>query len=123
MFVADLFHPVGGLAVKLLLNGDMGHRCRCRGAMPVLLTWRNPDHIPRTDFFDRPAPTLYPAAACRHDQILAQRVGVPCCPGAGLERDTGAENTRRSGRVEERVNAYRAGEIICPALAGANRFV
>jgi hypothetical protein len=24
LFVADLFHPVGRLAVKLLLNGDMG---------------------------------------------------------------------------------------------------
>ena len=26
LFVADLFHPVHRLAVKLFLNGDMGHR-------------------------------------------------------------------------------------------------
>ena len=41
LFVADLFHPVDGLAVELFLNGDMGHGRGWRGAMPVLLTGRN----------------------------------------------------------------------------------
>ena len=25
LFVADFFHPVGGLAVEVFLNGDVGH--------------------------------------------------------------------------------------------------
>src|SRR6266566_9842624 len=32
LFVADLFHPVGGLAVELFLNGDVRHGRGCRGA-------------------------------------------------------------------------------------------
>jgi hypothetical protein len=34
LFVADLFHPVGTLAVQHLHDGDMGHRGGSRGAIP-----------------------------------------------------------------------------------------
>ena len=47
LFIANVFHPVGGLSVDLLLNGHMGHRRGCRGPMPVFLTGRNPDHVTR----------------------------------------------------------------------------
>ena len=53
--------------------------------MPMFLTRRDPDHVTRPNFLDRAAPALYQAAASRHDQSLAQRVGVPRRPGAGLK--------------------------------------
>jgi hypothetical protein len=49
LFVADLFQPVDGLAVELFLNGDVGHGRGGRGAMPVLLARRDPDHVARPD--------------------------------------------------------------------------
>ena len=79
---------------------------------------RDPDHITRPDFLDLASPALHAAAAGRHDQGLAERVGVPCCPGAGLEGDTGAERTCRSGWLEQGVNAHRAGKILGRSLAG-----
>src|ERR1019366_3555000 len=112
LFVADFFHPVGRLAVKLLDNGNVRHGRCWRSTAPVLLSRRKPDHVTRPDFFDWTTPALHPAAPGRHNQGLAQRVGVPCRSSAGLEGDTGAENPRRRGRVEERVNSHRAGEIL-----------
>ena len=88
MIVADLFHPVNGLAGELFLDSDVRHCRAWCGAVPVFLTWRSPDHVARLNFLDRIAPALYPSAASRHDQGLAQRVGVPCRTGAGLECDT-----------------------------------
>src|SRR5579859_630194 len=46
LFVADLFHPIDGLAIELFLNSDMGHRGGWCGTMPMFLTRREPDHIP-----------------------------------------------------------------------------
>src|ERR1039457_6470630 len=110
LFVADLFHPVGTLAVQHLHNGDMGHRGGGCGAMPVLLTGREPDHISRPNFLNRAAPALYSTTTGRHNQGLSQRVCVPCCSSAGLEGDTGAEHTRRSGRIEQRSEERRVGK-------------
>ena len=45
---------------------------------------------PGPDFLDGASPALRPAATGRHDQSLAQRMSVPCGPGAGLECDAGA---------------------------------
>src|SRR6266851_587117 len=118
LFVADLFHPVGGLAVETFLNGDVRHGRGCRGTVPMFLTRREPDHVPRPNFLNRTPPALYPAAASRHDQGLAQRVAVPCCPSAGLERDTGADRACRSGCLEQGVNAYRAGKVLGRSFAG-----
>src|SRR5205814_1977961 len=88
LFVSDVLHPLDHLAVELLLDCDVGHGRGRRGTVPVLFARRKPDHVPRPDFLDRAAPPLCAAAAGRHDQRLAQRVGVPRRPGAGLERDT-----------------------------------
>src|SRR4051812_41466145 len=63
LVVADLFEPVDGLAVELLLDGDMAHRRGWAGAVPVLFAGREPDHVARPDVFDRPALALSPAAA------------------------------------------------------------
>src|SRR5487761_717213 len=110
LFVADLFHPVDNLTVELFLNGDVRHGRGRRGPMPVLLTWRNPDHITRPDFLNRASPSLGPAATGRHDQGLAQRVGVPCRASARLESDGGALNKRRIGRLKKRIDTYGASE-------------
>lgn len=88
--IADLFHPLDGFTVEMLLNSDMRHPGGCRGSMPVFLTRRYPDDITWPNVLDLTAPLLNPARARRHDQRLAQRVGVPCAPSAGLERDAGA---------------------------------
>jgi hypothetical protein len=53
LFVADLFHPVDGLAVELFLNGDVRHGRGRRSTMPMLLARGEPDHVTRPDFFDR----------------------------------------------------------------------
>src|SRR5512137_1392815 len=45
LLVADLFHPVRGLAVEIFLNGDVGHGCGRRSAVPVLLARQDRDHI------------------------------------------------------------------------------
>src|SRR5205085_9098502 len=104
--------------VELFLSGDWRHGCAWRAAVPVLLARREPDHVTRPNWLDRAAPALCQAAARRHDQGLAQRVGVPRGPSAGLERDTGAERACRSVCLEQGVNAHRAGKILGRSFAG-----
>src|SRR6266850_4021154 len=84
LFVADLFHPVHGLAIELFLNRDMRHGSGGSGAVPMLLARREPDHVTGTSFLNRPSPALREAATRGHDEGLAQRVRVPCGPGAGF---------------------------------------
>ena len=48
----------------------------------------------------------------------AQRVGVPCGPSTGLERDTGTSQAGRIGCIEEGVNAYTAGKVLGGSFAG-----
>ena len=97
LLVADLLHPVDHLAVELFLNGDVGHGRGRRGAMPVLLAGREPDHVAGPDLLDRAALALHPAAAGRDDQRLPERMRVPGSASARLERDAGALDERRIG--------------------------
>ena len=87
LFVAHLFHPVDRFAVELFLNGDMGHRRGWSGAVPMLLTRRNPHYVTRSNYLDRTSPALCSATTSGHYQSLPQRVGVPRRSSAGLERD------------------------------------
>src|SRR5437764_2265037 len=118
LFVADLLHPVDGLAVELFLDGDVRHGRGCRGTVPMLLTRRKPDHVTRPNFLNRAPPALYQPTASRHDQGLTQRVGVPCRAGAWLERDTGAAHPCWIGCLEQGVNAYSAGKVLGRSFAG-----
>ena len=70
------------------------------------------------DFLDGTTPALDPATTGCDDQGLTERMGVPCRARARLEGDARATNARRSGRLEQRVNADCAGEIIRRPLAG-----
>jgi hypothetical protein len=84
----------------------------------MFLTRRYPDNITRPNFLDWAPPALHETAAGRHDQYLTERVGVPCGPGAGLERDTCAERACRIICLEQGVNAHRAGKILSRSFSG-----
>ena len=58
LFVADLLHPVHDLAVEFFLDGDVRHRGRRRGPVPVLLAGREPDHVAGVDFLDHDSATV-----------------------------------------------------------------
>src|SRR5688572_11798703 len=90
----------------------MAHRRRCLGAVPMLLAGCGPDHVAWADLLDRTAPALHPAATRRDNQRLAERMGVPIAAGARLERDGGTRCARRLARLEQRVDADRAGEQV-----------
>jgi hypothetical protein len=85
LFVADRFHPVNDLAVKLFLNGDVRHCGGWRGTMPVFLTWWESDHITRSNLLNRTSPALDPTTAGCYYERLAQWVTMPGSPGALLE--------------------------------------
>ena len=78
----------------------------------MLLTRRDPDNVTLPDFLDLTVPLLNPTAASHYDQGLAQRMGVPGCPSAGLERDTGAARPCRIVCLEQGVNAHSSGKIL-----------
>ena len=100
LFVADLFHPVNGPAIELLLDGDMRHGCAGCSAVPMLFAGRKPDHIAGPDFFNRPAPALRASTPGGDNQRLPQRMRVPRRSSARLKRDDGAGDTRGIGCLE-----------------------
>ena len=56
LLVSDFFHPLHGIAVGFLLDRDVGHGGGGRrGFMPMLFARGKPDHIARTEFFERGA--------------------------------------------------------------------
>src|SRR5438876_2878888 len=111
LFVADFLHPVDGLAVEPFLNRDVRHGGGWRGAVPMLLAWRKPDHIAGSNLLDRTAPSPRASAARGHDERLAQRVRVPRGPSARLERHARADHARRIDSFQQRIDAYGAGEV------------
>src|SRR5579859_4307550 len=95
LLVTHVFHPVHHLAVFLFLDGDVRHGRRRGSAVPVLLTWREPDHVAGPYFLDSTAPALRAPAARSNNQGLAQRMRVPCSPRARLKSYAGALNKGR----------------------------
>ena len=83
--VADVFHPIDDLPIFFLLNRDVSHARRRRGAMPVLLAGRNPHDIPGADLLDRPVPALNPSTASGYNERLAEGMRVPVrAPGSNV---------------------------------------
>src|SRR5215207_8442680 len=70
LFVAVLFHPVGGLSVELCLKGDVRHGRGCRGTVPMRLTRRQAHYIPRPNFLGWASPTLWQAITRCHKHGL-----------------------------------------------------
>ena len=52
----------------------------------------------------------------RHDERLSERVCVPRRPRTGFERDSRARDACGSGRLKQRIDANRSGEIDRPTL-------
>jgi hypothetical protein len=52
LFVADLFHPIGVLAVELFNDGDVRHGGSGSRTVPMLFTAWKPDDVSRTNFLD-----------------------------------------------------------------------
>ena len=80
--------------------------------MPMFLARREDHDVARTNFLDRPALALRPAAARRDDEDLTKRVRMPGRARAGLERDCIAGRTRGSSHRKQRVNADHPGELL-----------
>src|ERR1700678_715058 len=99
----------------------MGHGGVGSGAMPMLLSGREPDYVAGMDLYDGASFVLRPSAACGDDEGLAERVGVPRGPCAGLEGDAGGGNKRRIRGLKEGVDADGAGKPIRGALCGGLR--
>jgi hypothetical protein len=121
LLVSHVFHPVNDPAFKLFLNGDVHHGRSWRGSMPMLFAGRNPDHVAGTDLLNWAAPALHPAATVSHDEGLAERVRMPGGPRAWLEGDMGALNQRGLRRLNQRIEAHRAGEPVGRSLCGRSR--
>src|ERR1039458_327183 len=117
LLVAHLLHPINGFAVQLFLNGNMGHCRRWRCSVPMLLSRCKPDDIAGPDLLDWAAPALR-ATTARHDnQSLTERVRMPCGASAGLEGNTGANNTRGVTRLKQRIDLDRARKVLRWSLA------
>src|SRR5438093_12587345 len=87
LLVADLFHPVHNLPVECFLNGDVRHGSCRRSAMPMLQSWRKPNHITGPNFFNRSTLSLHPANTRCDNERLTKRMGVPCgarAPGSNV---------------------------------------
>jgi hypothetical protein len=108
--VGDLLQPNHDLAIQFFLNRDMAYGGRPCGAMPVALAGWDPYDIAGPDFLDRAAIMLNPTHAGSNHQCLAQRVRMPCGPGAGFERHQPAGHAIRV-RPEKRVDTDRSDSV------------
>jgi hypothetical protein len=123
LLVTHLFHPLDDLAVELFLDGDVGHGGGRRGPVIVLHSRRDPHHIARPDFLDRPVLALDPAVTGGDDQGLTERMGVPCRASARLESDSAAASPGRLGRAEQRIDTNRTADPQILWWRTASRFV
>src|SRR5689334_17837932 len=52
LLVGDVFEPIDGFAIELLLHGDVRHRRGWRRAMPVLFAGANPHDVTGPNLFN-----------------------------------------------------------------------
>jgi len=123
LLIRDLLQPLDVLAVQGFLNRDVSHRRRVGCAVPMLFSRRAGDDIARVDLFFWLAPALRPAKTGDDYQCLAARVRMPCRTRAGLKADAGAAELRRSGCLEQRIDAHVAGKVLRRAFDGWLRAV
>jgi DNA topoisomerase I-like protein len=121
LLVADLLHPIDGLAVEGFRDRDVRHRASRCGAVPVLLAGCKPDDVARPDLLDRPSLALHPAEAEGDEQGLTERMGVPGRASAGFESDGGSAHPGRRASRKPSIQAYGAREVFCRSLFGGLR--
>ncbi len=100
MFVVDMFHPFDIFTIEGTLNRDMAHAGRRRRAMPMFSSAGAGDDIASADLFFRVAFALRPAATGNHNQILFERMRMPCGTRPGFECHQPARNPARLHRRE-----------------------
>jgi len=77
----------------------------------MLLVGGYPDHVSRTYVFNWAATSLHAAYTRRHDQRLAQRMGVPIRRGSRLKRHAATCDTNWLGSLKWRIDPHRATEL------------
>src|SRR3954451_8408510 len=113
LLVADVLAPGDGAATLVrLLNGDVRHQPRGRGAVPVVLARLEEDAVAGADDLDRAAFTLAQADALGDPDRLAVRVDVPRGARAGREVDCGRTDGRCVARRGDRVDVDGTGEPV-----------
>lgn len=83
----------------------------------MLLSRRKPNHISGMNLLNRATLPLNPSTARSHNQSLSEWMRMPRSTRSRLERDAGAGNRCRIGRLKERVNPNRAGKPLCRTFA------
>ena len=101
-----MFEPVDGLAVQLLLDGNVRHRRGRRCAMPVPFAGREPHNVARANLFDRVTIALHASATGGDDQRLPEGMRVPGGPGTGFKCHGGAACACWGRALERRVNPH-----------------
>src|SRR5450631_1543297 len=110
LLVCDLLQPIHRLAALFFSEGDVGHRGRGCGSMPVFFSSLEPDHIAGPNLFDQTAFVLGPPTSSRNNEGLTEWMSMPCRSGARLECDHGAANACRLGRLERLIDANNSSE-------------
>src|SRR6516165_6015748 len=119
LLIGDLLHPLGVPAVQIFGDRDVRHSRRGGGAVPMLHSRGDPDHVSRPDLLDRLSFLLNPAHAGCDDQGLSEWMSVPSRAGSRLEGHIARGNSARGANARERVDAHRAGEVFRLPFAGA----
>ena len=92
-----MFHPGDDFAAFVgLLDGKMRHGMAGRGAVPVLLSWREPCGVARSQALDLPSMTLRITHAAEDKEHLAAWMSVPGSTRACRE---GNDRAALRGRV------------------------
>src|SRR5262245_60662050 len=98
------------LPVQMLLHGKVHHLGIGPGTMPMLLLRRDPDGIARADLAHGTTPQLHASHPGDDMESLTERMGMPCGARTGFETHPRTSDSRRGGRLDNRVLPYSAGE-------------
>src|SRR5438876_4178418 len=105
LLVGDVFEPIDGLAIEVLLHGDVRHRRCWRRAMPVLFARRKPHDVARANLFNGSAP---PPARIVQEEARERLTPLlkDANERAGIEMRRGAilSEVRQADAIERRPN-------------------
>ena len=116
-----MFEPIDGLAIELLLHGDVRHRRGWRRAVPVLFAGGKPHDVTEANLFNGSASALDASGPGCHNERLAEWMGVPRGARAWLERDGRTRSSGGSGGLKQRIDTDRAGKPVTGSFRGRLR--